>query len=179
MPNVSRWTHWRMAALMLGWALILASGLTTPCEAQDSIMEIKSLASLYGGVNFDHDMHMDLADDCSVCHHHTTGTGVTDQVCAPCHSDEGEGSSQACSDCHPVEPFSAEYLRQKDEDQTRYHKDIPGLKAAYHLNCLGCHTEMGAVIGCDECHPRTDAGDRYYHSGVYAPKGGDGSKTSH
>lgn len=177
MPKDLRGTHWSMAALMLGWVLILASGLTTPCEAQDSIIKLDSLASLYGEVNFDHDMHMDLAEDCSDCHHHTTGTGVESESCEPCHGDEEEGSTVACRDCHPVEPFSAEYLRQKSEDKTRYHVDIPGLKAVYHLNCVGCHTEMGAVTGCDECHPRTDAGDRFYRSGAYAPSGG--SKTSH
>jgi len=132
-------------------------------------IEINGLAELYQGVQFDHQMHIDLSEDCSVCHHHTTGTGTVDSFCARCHDQNEELATVACQGCHLAEPFSAAALQQKGE-RNPYHIDVSGLKGAYHSNCMGCHKEMGGPTGCQDCHPRTDAGDALFRAGKYAPK---------
>lgn len=133
-------------------------------------IQIDSLSHLYGPVNFEHAMHTEIAGSCAVCHHHGTGAPVEDPNCARCHSNSQKTQVVACRECHPVEPFSAEYLHQQELDVNRYHRDKPGLKAAYHLNCLGCHQKMDGPTGCQDCHVRTDAGDAFFHAGAYAPK---------
>jgi len=106
------------------------------------------------------------------------GIPATDERCARCHgSEEIVLENIACVDCHSVEPFSAEYLSGKEAEEGLYHIDKPGLKAAYHLNCLNCHVEMGGPEGCEDCHERTELGDSFYRSGSYAPKGGKGEST--
>ena len=30
--------------------------------------------------------------------------------------------------------------------------DKPGLKAAYHRQCMGCHEQMDLKVGCEDCH---------------------------
>ena len=67
-----------------------------------------------------------------------------------------------------MQPFSAASLREKDPNT--YHTGKPGLKAAYHLNCLGCHEKNGGPTGCTDCHTRTVEGDKFYRAGEYAPK---------
>lgn len=163
-----------------GFALLLFA--MTPvviCTAQDTPDQITldSLSELYDGVTFDHVMHVDLAEDCSTCHHHTTGTGTTDARCARCHSQSTEQASVACRDCHVTKPFSAVSMRGLDPGA--YHIDRPGLKGAYHLNCLGCHEQMGAPVGCNDCHQRNAAGDEFFHAGQYAPTGQIAGKQGH
>lgn len=139
-------------------------------EPPDSI-ELNSLSQLYGGVVFDHAMHADLGESCAVCHHHGTGAPVQDGNCARCHSNALKTTVVTCKECHPVDPFSAEYLREKELDTNRYHRDKPGLKVAYHQNCMGCHEQMGGPTGCQECHSRNETGDSIFHAGAFAPKG--------
>jgi len=131
-------------------------------------IEIGSPAGLFGEVYFDHEMHLDLADTCSECHHHTLGSYVIDEDCARCHRESEPTEEVSCGGCHTADPFSAEYLKNKMEDPNLYHNDKPGLKAAYHLNCVACHREMGAPTGCQDCHERTAAGDSYYRSDAMA-----------
>lgn len=60
---------------------------------------------------------------CSGCHHHSP-VGERPPRCASCHGEVG--------------------------DPTR---DRPGLKAAYHRQCLECHEQMGIkAVGCTDCH---------------------------
>lgn len=168
---------------LLGGALMTAItlGLIAPCQAGElpQSVVLDSLAELYDGVAFDHAMHKDLVQDCAACHHHTTGTAVTDEACAGCHGTSKGTEVVACRECHPAQPFSAEYLAEKEQDIRRYHTDKPGLKAAYHLNCLGCHTEAGGPTGCEDCHSRNAAGEAFYRSGTFAPKGGGGAGHGH
>jgi hypothetical protein len=66
--------------------------------------------------------------------------GETATLCAGCHHHSPVGSRPpACRSCHSAsaEPTS----------------DQPGLKAAYHRQCLGCHIRMGIPKqGCTDCH---------------------------
>jgi len=145
------------------------------CKAMEGpdTVELDALAQLYEPVNFDHVMHVDVAEaDCATCHHHTTGTPVKDKNCAKCHANSGATDEVACRECHPAKRFEAEYLKKMAEDNTLFHVGKVGLKAAYHLRCMGCHQEMGAPNGCQDCHTRNDAGDKFFHSGKYAPPEG-------
>ena len=141
---------------------------------------LDQLASLYEPVVFDHAAHVDIvANDCSICHHHTTGKPTTNSRCMKCHANSGPAAEVACHDCHPQNRFSAEYLRRLESDVERYHKDKPGLKGAYHRLCMGCHAEVGGPTGCQDCHARTDAGDKEFHAGNYAPAETDTKHTGH
>ena len=157
----------------LGGIIVVLLFLVAPAfgaggEAPASVL-IDSLSHLYTGVDFDHEQHVDIAEDCSVCHHHCLGQGTVNKQCARCHANSKETSSIACIDCHAKDPFTAQHIRKMEADPDRYHLDITGLKAAYHLRCFNCHIKMDAPIGCADCHERTDVGNRFYHSGKYAP----------
>jgi len=86
---------------------------------------LSSLIKIYHPVTFFHEMHTLVTEDCATCHHHSE----LDQT-------------PACKECHGA-PFNPENL------------NMPGLKGAYHLQCMGCHKEMGSgPTGCDECHAK-------------------------
>jgi len=151
--------------------LALASSPAIVCQAgegPDSV-ELNALAYLYEPVSFDHAMHEGIASSCAVCHHHTTGTPVENPNCARCHADSKGADVVACRDCHAEKRFEAEYMKSLAANNMLYHVDKVGLKAAYHLNCMGCHETMGAPTGCQDCHPRNDAGDKMFRSGQYTP----------
>ncbi|GBE14041.1 high-molecular-weight cytochrome c precursor [bacterium BMS3Abin14] len=168
---MKRRRKWALAGMIVALFFIAGPTFGAAGDPPSSLL-IDSLSNLYGGVDFDHAMHMNIADDCSVCHHHAFGANVAEKKCAKCHSDNKGTSSAACPDCHVKDPFTAKHIKAMESDPDRFHNDIPGLKGAYHLRCLNCHVEMGAPSGCTDCHKRTDAGNKFYHSGKYAPSGG-------
>jgi hypothetical protein len=60
---------------------------------------------------------------CVGCHHHSPA-GARPPPCRSCHSQAADAT-----------------------------RDRPGLKAAYHRQCLGCHIDMGvSKQGCTDCH---------------------------
>ncbi|MEJ2471837.1 MAG: cytochrome c3 family protein [Desulfuromonadales bacterium] len=149
---------------------VIAAGLlslaVTASSAFDEIPEqvtIDPLSQYFGAVEFDHEMHTELGEDCSVCHHHTTGTGTSDERCVRCHADSPEVAVVGCSDCHVTSPYSAEQIHREAADVYQFHIDKPGLKAAYHWNCRGCHEAMDGPVGCEDCHALTPEGDAFYH----------------
>ncbi len=162
MTTMKNWNFAKINLLVIALLFGMA-GFAGAAEEPDSVV-LDSLANLYEPVEFDHLLHTELGEDCSICHHHTTGTGPENDNCARCHADSPENSVVACSQCHEAEPFSAEVLQEKLDNPMLYHNDKPGLKAVYHLSCLGCHEEMGAPTGCQECHSRTSAGDDFFHA---------------
>ena len=88
-------------------------------------MTLSGLEKRYEPVAFSHSLHADMGGGCGDCHHHSPA-----------------GQTLACGRCHG-EPFNPQNL------------SLPGLKGAYHLQCLGCHREMDAgPVGCTECHAR-------------------------
>jgi hypothetical protein len=152
--------------------LVLAAlffGCAGFAQAQDDVIVLDSLSHLYDGAVFDHTMHLDMVPECAACHHHTTGTPAIDEKCVKCHS-SGQAivssGAVACRDCHQAQPFSAENIRVRTASLNLYHLDKPGLKAAYHVSCLGCHQAMGAPTGCNDCHLRNEVGEAFFHSGV-------------
>jgi hypothetical protein len=97
-------------------------------QATATIPETLTLSSLenrYDPATFSHGMHTQMTEDCATCHHHSPG-----------------GQTPSCGECHGA-PFDPKNL------------NMPGLKGAYHLQCLGCHKEMGAgPSGCTQCHSK-------------------------
>ncbi|MCK5681077.1 cytochrome c3 family protein [bacterium] len=163
---------WALKGIIVALFLLAAPSFGAAGEPPATV-RIDSLSHLYDGIDFDHEMHVGVEEDCSVCHHHVFGDGVANKQCARCHSDSKGTSSVACRDCHVEEPFTLEHMMKIEADPNRYHIDITGLKGAYHLRCLNCHIEMDAPSECADCHERTDIGDRFYRSGKYAPTGGE------
>jgi hypothetical protein len=141
------------ASFILTGMLIFFAHFVSAAESTE-IIELDSLGNIYEPVLFDHAMHMDIAS-CASCHHHTTGTDMPqeDTKCFTCHKQNCTSCSVACSDCH-----TASSVRIIKELQTTnlFHRNPTGLKRAYHLKCLGCHKEMGAASGCDDCHAKKD-----------------------
>jgi hypothetical protein len=64
----------------------------------------------------------------------------TETLCAGCHHHTPTGEPvAACRSCH--------------NDHTNPLKDMPGLNAAYHRQCIGCHQAIGhKAQGCTDCH---------------------------
>lgn len=151
--------------------LLFAAGnvAAAPTGGPDQIT-LDRLANLFDAVSFDHKAHVEIAGDCATCHHHTTGDGAGGERCGRCHAQSPKSDVVACRSCHDADPFTAVQLERKADDRYQYHVDKPGLKAAYHWNCLGCHEEAGGPTGCEDCHARTVAGDEFYRSGNFAPK---------
>ncbi len=143
-------------------AVTLLGSMASAADMPDRVI-IDSMSEMFEAVEFDHTMHTELGEDCSACHHHTTGTGTTDERCISCHATSDEVATVACRDCHIEAPFSSEHINQKSQDAYTFHIDSPGLKAAYHWNCLGCHEEMDGPTECADCHARTAKGDAFYH----------------
>lgn len=167
--KMTRTTQFIMGFIALSALLF---GPLHPCAAMEGpdTVEIDALAQLYEPVVFDHVMHVEVAEgSCATCHHHTTGTPVEDAECAKCHAKSGPADEVACQECHAANRFAADYLKKLDDDNKLYHTDKIGLKGAYHIRCMGCHEEMGAPNGCQDCHARTEAGDKIFHAGNYAP----------
>ena len=71
---------WFVGGVVLA-ALSLVPAL--PGEAQDvpDTIQIESLSHLYGGVHFDHAMHIDIAGGCAVCHHRGPGALAENEKC--------------------------------------------------------------------------------------------------
>ncbi len=66
-----------------------------------------------------------------------------DTICLGCHHNSPLGKTLSCADCHKIS--------SDDKDLSR-----PGLKVAYHQQCIGCHDRMGIEspksTGCVDCH---------------------------
>jgi hypothetical protein len=158
---------------LLGLTLIavMVSSWILPGSALAEVFELDSMKNLYEGVYFDHDMHIEVTgDDCTVCHHHTVGTAPVDPLCVTCHANSPESDDPRCSSCHVKDVFAAENMRKIWDTPRLYHRGKPSLKAAYHQGCLGCHEQNDAPAGCTDCHAMTEAGEKFYHTGTYAPE---------
>jgi hypothetical protein len=86
-----------------------------PPDLGPDVVILDELQKLYDPVRFDHRAHAQMVSfsgGCEVCHHYTPP----------------DADHPACVSCHPKEIA---------------HEDIaqPGLKGAYHRDCLDCHRE--------------------------------------
>lgn len=94
--------------------------------------QLEDVEDLYVPVRFNHKTHAHMsstADGCVMCHHYN----------------EGKIAPAACATCHPKEIIH-ENLAQ------------PGLKGAYHRQCIGCHTKWDPNTACVFCHEKKAGG---------------------
>jgi len=88
------------------------------------VCTLSNLSKVYQPVKFLHEKHIALiAAKCNKCHHTIK---------------EGE-KPIACKECHKA-PFKPGKL------------NVPGLKGAYHRQCIMCHKQMSGPTGCTQCH---------------------------
>lgn len=140
------------AVIMLVSVCTLVEVKAAP-EAPAGVIEIGTIAKMYGPVSFDHPLHDGYAS-CVECHHHLTGEAPSNPTCIACHRIGVVADKLSCGSCHAIERFSTPYLEQQNLTQ-RYHIDTPGLKGAYHLNCIRCHETVGTgPLACLDCHAR-------------------------
>ncbi|MCL4306199.1 cytochrome c family protein [bacterium] len=86
---------------------------------------INELENEYEAVRFSHRLHAEMT--------------AMDRGCQDCHHFQQVGGITACKDCHPPH-IADENLEQ------------PGLKGAYHRQCLGCHQDWSHDTSCEICH---------------------------
>ena len=91
------------------------------------IYVIDALADLYEPVVFDHEQHARMS-------------GMGGSSCRLCHHSNGKHEIESCGSCHPAELQAGEGL------------DVPGLKTAYHRQCMFCHKEWSHETQCEICH---------------------------
>ncbi len=100
-------------------------------DSAPDVVIMNQLTDIYVPVVFPHGLHANMENmggGCVVCHHH------------------GEsGKIVSCRHCHSAET-TADNLRQ------------PGLKGAYHRQCLACHREWGHNTDCQLCHAKRTPG---------------------
>lgn len=141
---------------------------TSPSGAMGpDVVVLRELVNLYEAVPFDHKSHARMAemwDGCVTCHHRNPETSATMPATArstngyPAASTQAATTSPAspailafpltqassaqfpaCKTCHPV---------QGQENSLH----LPGLKGAYHRQCLNCHREWSGANDCVKCH---------------------------
>jgi hypothetical protein len=90
--------------------------------------KIKGGSDLYEAVEFSHKAHAQMSE-------------MSAGTCVTCHHYNPPGRVLGCSECHV--------------SQLAQNADLskPGLKGAYHRQCINCHKESGlAATRCEECH---------------------------
>lgn len=102
-------------------------GVTVHHSAEDApeILKIDILSNLYEPTIFTHKLHAEMA-------------GMSGG-CESCHHFNPPGRIAGCYECH-------------DPDATGTDLDRPGLKGAYHRQCLNCHREWSHSNECTVCH---------------------------
>src|SRR3990172_988875 len=104
--------------------------ISTSTTGVPDIIPLDKLVGLYEPVSFPHKLHADMekmGSGCMVCHHHNP-----------------PGRILSCGECHGG-PSNPNNLGQ------------PGLKGAYHRQCLGCHREWSHKTDCNICHTKRGA----------------------
>jgi hypothetical protein len=161
-----------LCALAVAVAISASHPVPASCGSVPDTITLNANGKAYLPFSFNHAKHIQDIKECSDCHHHTTGTLVTDANCVRCHANSSPTAVVSCKGCHSATPFSPEVVAEKKAHPQRYHLDKMGLKGAMHTNCLGCHKKQGAgPVGCKECHKRTKAGDALFSS-TATPKPG-------
>jgi hypothetical protein len=170
-------TYRPTTAIALFFALFLALAWPPGSTAREGPeqVELAVLQFLYQPVLFDHASHSEMYA-CNVCHHHTTGDGPAEPRCARCHQHSPAYEQVACSSCHrPHWPAGADLPQPAGSaaapEYPAYHIDVPLLKGALHLQCLGCHQAESGPTGCEECHPYTPEGRARFAEGAAAVTG--------
>jgi len=102
-------------------------------EAPDVFL-LDKLSDIYVPVVFPHKFHAQMTE--------------MGQGCVVCHHRNPPGPILSCDECHGG-PSNPQNLKQ------------PGLKGAYHRQCLSCHREWTHETDCVICHARKDPNKEY------------------
>ena len=100
-------------------------------KSNDNYLPVRFMHRRHAGSveNCNHSSHEAQPKDCTTCHHHRSADMTKKEI-------------TRCSACH----------------QDSFNSKIPGrvgLKAAYHLKCMGCHQEVKqGPTGCIGCHAK-------------------------
>lgn len=102
-------------------------GITVYNSVEDApeILKIDVLSNLYEPTIFTHRLHAEMAGMAGGC--------------ISCHHFNPPGRVAACRECH-------------DPAATGTDLSKPGLKGAYHRQCLNCHREWSHTNDCTVCH---------------------------
>lgn len=112
-------------SLVLAVGLVAAAMAETPEPPQyPDTVTIDVLNHWFTPVEFGHADHVDAVEDCSACHH-----------------DQEPDEIVACAECHSVAFDPSE-------------PELPDLKMAFHLRCIGCHQQEEGSLACVDCHAR-------------------------
>ena len=98
---------------------------------RQKVMVLDDMEKVYHPVYFSHEKHAQMSamgGGCESCHHFQPATA----------------GHPACRECHAVDP--------------KHSKIQPGLKAAYHRQCLDCHKEWDTETHCEWCHRKKIGG---------------------
>ena len=99
---------------------------TNHTDRGPDVIQIDRMARFYSPVPFAHKIHADMSEmngGCANCHHYN----------------QQSDTPAACVECHPP-AAGAGTLAQ------------PGLKGAYHRQCLNCHRDWAHSNACEYCH---------------------------
>lgn len=91
---------------------------------------LDQISDMYSPVRFDHKHHAEMV-----------GMG---QGCRQCHHYSPEGKIPPCRECHNEIASGTDNLSK------------PGLKGAFHRQCMGCHREWSHATECVICHVPTE-----------------------
>jgi hypothetical protein len=99
----------------------------SPDEGPDNLVidKLKGENDLYTPVNFSHRLHSEMS--------------LMSGGCAACHHFNPPGKIVECSTCHSAQ-------RQRTE------LNKPDLKAAFHRQCMDCHSSWDDDVKCVDCH---------------------------
>ena len=140
-----------MGVLAIGALLAIGSTIAMSGEvpATITIKDAGFAKVKKAAVPFTHERHFkDMNIACAECHHnYQHGKNVWKEgdpvkKCSECHK-ENAAEKNSLTFCKKAYPAGK----------------APGLKCAYHMNCLGCHKAMKkegkkAPTSCTKCHPK-------------------------
>ncbi len=101
-------------------------------ELGPDVIILDQLEDLYVPVRFNHRAHATMTEmdgGCPTCHHFTPP----------------DRPHPECRECHPGSVLLSDIAQ-------------PGLKGAYHRQCLGCHVEWDSSTECEICHAKKAGG---------------------
>jgi hypothetical protein len=142
--------------------LLLVVGMVA-ASADESVVPklvtLGRLANRHEAVSFDHELHVEVEEDCVSCHHQPFGEPPK---CSSCHDEEVSPSAfvhelhwevEDCTGCHHRDTtgdLRCVTCHPVGVDPQR--PAVIGLKGAYHGLCLRCHGETGSKASCPICH---------------------------
>lgn len=100
-------------------------------EVAPDVFLLGELSDVYVPVVFPHKLHAEMP-------------GMS-QGCESCHHQNPPGRILSCKECHS---------RNSNQENLKQ----PGLRGAYHRQCLACHREWTHQTDCVVCHAKREAG---------------------